>query len=274
MNKIHVGLLLTVCLFFIEFCNHLPFGVPTEEKWNDCINTFVEYMKHPSYMRVDGKLVFKVHGGELFLYQCSGLWCTKGEKPEVAPEKIPELLAKAQHFLDLLRAAVRAAGLGEMVIGGGLVSTLEPLKESNPIAQLYEFTGTYMDVLDELPTSVTDYPYELMADKARTWRHAHFTDAIPYMPYLPAGYNSRPWRHDDFRPCFKLPTREEWVRELRRIKEDFRDLPGLGVPRSDGTTQNMFTIYAWNEYGEGGTVAPTEGDQYMKLEEIKKIFGK
>jgi hypothetical protein len=33
-----------------------------------------------------------------------------------------------------------------------------------------------------------------------------------------------------------------------------------------------FTIYAWNEFGEGGIVAPTQGDQYMKLEGIKTVF--
>jgi len=47
----------------------------------------------------------------------------------------------------------------------------------------------------------------------------------------------------------------------------------LGFPRKDGTTQKAFTIYAWNEYGEGGILAPTVGDQYMKLEVIKEVFG-
>ena len=34
-----------------------------------------------------------------------------------------------------------------------------------------------------------------------------------------------------------------------------------------------FRIYAWNEFGEGGIVAPTKGDKYMKLEAIKEMFG-
>lgn len=34
-----------------------------------------------------------------------------------------------------------------------------------------------------------------------------------------------------------------------------------------------FTIYAWNEFDEGGIVAPKQGDQYMKLEGIKTVFG-
>ena len=34
-----------------------------------------------------------------------------------------------------------------------------------------------------------------------------------------------------------------------------------------------FRIYAWNEFGEGGIVAPTKGDEFMKLEAIKEMFG-
>jgi hypothetical protein len=33
-------------------------------------------------------------------------------------------------------------------------------------------------------------------------------------------------------------------------------------------------IYAWNEFGEGGIVAPTRGDGTMKLEALRQVFGK
>jgi len=35
----------------------------------------------------------------------------------------------------------------------------------------------------------------------------------------------------------------------------------------------MLLIYAWNEFGEGGIVAPTKGDGMMKLEAIREVFG-
>ena len=41
-----------------------------------------------------------------------------------------------------------------------------------------------------------------------------------------------------------------------------------------GGRQKAFTIYAWNEFGEGGIVAPTRGDGYMKLESIGTVFGR
>jgi hypothetical protein len=35
----------------------------------------------------------------------------------------------------------------------------------------------------------------------------------------------------------------------------------------------MLLIYAWNEFGEGGIVAPTRGDKQVKLEVIREVFG-
>ena len=35
---------------------------------------------------------------------------------------------------------------------------------------------------------------------------------------------------------------------------------------------NAQAIYAWNEFGEGGILAPTVGDQESKLEAVQKVF--
>lgn len=96
------------------------------------------------------------------------------------------------------------------------------------------------------------------------------------MPYLAAGWNPRPWTHPKaaahHRRFFAFPTRDEWAAELCAITEDFRKHPRLGLPRGDGSRQPAFTIYAWNEFGEGGIVAPTRGEGAMKLEAIRGVF--
>jgi hypothetical protein len=46
----------------------------------------------------------------------------------------------------------------------------------------------------------------------------------------------------------------------------------LSVPARDGRVK-MLLIYAWNEFGEGGIVAPTTGRGQMMLEGISQIFG-
>jgi hypothetical protein len=98
------------------------------------------------------------------------------------------------------------------------------------------------------------------------------------VPYLAAGWNPRPWTHPQSDPnhrrFFTFPTRAEWSEELKAVRDDFYKYPQFGLPRRDGSLQPAFTIYAWNEFGEGGIVAPTQGEGSMKLEAIREVFGR
>jgi len=237
--------------FMIEFCNHPPFAVATDEDWNRCIQTWLKAFRHPSYLRVGGRLVFKVHGGDFFLQQ-------NGGDP-----------VRARARLDTLRQAVRQAGLGELLIGGG-VGAAEHIGPEHPLAKIFDFTATYMEV-PNLKQTAEDYPYEALAPAAREARQVHATDALPYVPYLAAGWCPRPWA--DPRPCFKFPTRAEWEAELRGMKDGLAANANLGLPLPGGGRQKSFTIYAWNEFGEGGIVAPTRGENTMKLDAIRAVFG-
>jgi hypothetical protein len=219
--------------------------------WDRCVATWLKAFRHQSYLRVGGRLVFKVHGGHFFLQQNGGD------------------LAHARARLEALRQAVRQAGLGEMLIGGG-VGAGERIGPEHPLAKLFDFTATYMEV-PNLKQTANDYPYETLAKAAREARQVHATDALPYLPYLAAGWCPRPW--EDPRPCFKFPTRAEWEAELRDMKSGFAAAANLGLPLPGGGRQKLFTIYAWNEFGEGGIVAPTRGEQTMKLDAIRAVFG-
>jgi len=46
----------------------------------------------------------------------------------------------------------------------------------------------------------------------------------------------------------------------------------LGIP-ADGGREKMLLIYAWNEFGEGGIMAPTQGEKEMKPEAVREVFG-
>lgn len=236
--------------FFIEFCNHPPFEVEGADRWEQCVAEWLEIMAHPSYLRIDGRAVFKVHGGDFFIEQNGGD------------------VDLARRRLDLLRASARDNGLGEMLIGGGVMAT-QAIGPDNPIARLFDFTCTYMDVPPH-ERMEEDYDYEMLADLARTARYVHAADAVPYVPYLAAGWNPRPW--PDERATYAFPRRDQWNAELVRMKQDLAALPNLGFPRRDGTLEPAFNIYAWNEFGEGGIVAPTESEGAMKLEEIRDVF--
>ncbi|MCL5270216.1 MAG: hypothetical protein M1457_06640 [bacterium] len=236
--------------FFVEFCNHQPFRVVTDEDWNYCTGVWLKAMAHPSYLRVGGRLVFKFHSGGRFYEDCDGD------------------IQKCRARLNDLRDKVRKAGLGEMVICGG---NMGPVKEGHWALGLFDFGGDYNAVLvEEKAKGGPDQPFALEADFAARIREERSRSLIPYMPFLLAGWNPRPWHGTT---NFALPTRAQWKAELERVARELSANPNLGIPLPDGRLQKAFNIYAWNEFGEGGFVAPTRGDGYMKLECIREVFG-
>ncbi|HOF40251.1 MAG TPA: hypothetical protein PLD73_09275 [Candidatus Hydrogenedentes bacterium] len=231
--------------FMLEFCNHPPFEVATDEDWTRCVELWTSWIQHPQYLRIDGKPVFKVHGFHHFYTQ-------NGRDPAFCKKR-----------LDQLRQSVRDAGAGEMLIGCG-VGEHDVIAEGHPAVSLFDFTAVYMGV-PPLEQRSEDYPYKTLLDRAQVSWKTHGGDAIPHMPYLPAGWSPRPW-HDP-RPSFAFPTRGEWDGALSDIKAALTTTSILGLPG-----QKAFTIYAWNEFGEGGIVAPTQGEGTMKLEGIQANF--
>ena len=236
--------------FYIEFVNHPPCEVRTEQEWQECLAAWSDMFKHPSYLKIGNRLVFKIHGAGHFMDQ--------NDKD----------IARCKAQIKSLRETARKATGLEMIIGGGVMA--QGVAAGNPVTELFDFTCTYGDI-PPLVQRKENYPYEILADVGRAARFNHCRDPIAYMPYLMAGWNPGPW--PDNRAYFELPTREQWSLELKRMKEDLLVYPNMGLPLPDGTLQPAFTCYAWNEFGEGGFIAPTQGDQYMKLEEIKKYFG-
>ena len=162
--------------FAIEFCNHQPYQVKNDEDWAHCVQTWVEAMRHPSYLRVGGRPVFKVHSWHHF-------WDENGKDVKRCRER-----------LDFLRRAAGEAGLGEVLIGCGIPSG-ETIGAGHPAGELFAFTGTYMEV-PGLPQREADYPYEKLAQFIRQNREQHGKDKIPYVPYLGAGFNAKPWPDD------------------------------------------------------------------------------
>jgi hypothetical protein len=235
--------------FFIEFCNHPPFEVTTDQQWQECLADWAKYIAHPSYLKIGGRAVFKVHGAQYFIDQNGGD------------------IARCVQQLDSIRALFRNWKM-DVIIGAG-VQAEDHVAANSPIATVFDFTCTYMD-LPDLPRTEKDYPYEPLGEHCRMARRVHSKDAIPYMPYMPAGWSPRPW--PDTRACFALPDREEWRKELELMKKDLLTLPNLGLPLPDGSVQPAFNCYAWNEFGEGGIVAPTHRFEYMKLEELQRMF--
>ena len=231
--------------FMLEFCNHPPYEVSTDAAWDECVALWARCMAHPSYLRIDGRPVFKVHGGHYFIAQ-------NGNDPE-----------KCRARLEKVREALRAQGLGEPIIGCG-VGAGEAVGAGHALARLFDFTSTYMD-LPSLPRRAEDYPYRDLASFIEKGRSAHVDDAVPYLPFVGAGWAPHPW--PDQRACFLPPSTGEWETALRKVASDLAACSRFGFPGA-----KAFTIYAWNEFGEGGFIAPTAGEGYGRLEVLRRLF--
>jgi hypothetical protein len=238
--------------FMVEICNHPPFTITTDEAWEDCIRTLLPAFRHPSYLRVGGRRVVKIHSNHHFALD-NGMDT-----------------ARQQARLDRLRLAVKEAGLGDLLIGCGVTAGLA-IGRDWPHTRLYDFTNTYMGV-PEIEARPEDHPYDRLAQAVQEWNRKAVQSALPYVPFIAAGWNPRPWR--DRRPSFTFPTRMEFAAQLRQVMEDLKTQPNAGLPLPGGGRQKAFTIYAWNEFGEGGIVAPTQGEGMMKLEAIAEVFGR
>jgi len=237
--------------FTVEFVNHPPFGITSDAAWESACREWCKTMKHPSYLRIGGRPLFKVHGVQYFLEQ-------NGKHPERAADR-----------LATLRRIARELGLPNPLIGGGVgVGAVAAGSAAAP----YDFLTTYMEIPD-LPRRDEPYSYETLIEYAEDgWLRYAVGSQKPYVPYVPAGWDPRPWK--DPRPSFEMPTRSEWTAALRRVKAALDASPKLGIPTAGDGRQKMLLIYAWNEFGEGGIVAPTKGEGTMKLEAIREVFGR
>ncbi len=237
--------------FTLEFVNHPPFDLKTDDQWKSACREWAAVMNDPAYLRVNGRPVFKIHGLHHFLNQ------NGGDVQRVAER------------LRILRGIARESGLPDPLISSGVMAVGADTIAA--AAAPYDFLTTYMD-MPGLPTVAQPYPYSrLLAHAEQAWKSYAEKSPRPYVPYLPAGWDPRPWK--DPRPSFDMPKPGEWQSALRKIKAALDHSPNLGLRATPTQRQKMLLIYAWNEFGEGGILAPTRGDGSMKLEAIRQVFG-
>jgi len=120
------------------------------------------------------------------------------------------------------------------------------------------------------------FPYAEVLRYQADARGNQSRDSVPYLPNVIAGFDPRPW--EEAGPSFAAPTRAEWTAALAQAR-DLVTSPGnrvFGIPDATSASgvRPAISIYAWNELGEGGILAPTEGDGTMKLDALKEVFGR
>lgn len=180
------------------------------------------------------------------------------------------------------------AGPGAPGLGDTYVRVLPPVN--------WEWTGTYNDAQpvcpsepnwlcpqynnswwpNATPTGAKIFPYEQCAVYQAQARGNHSNDTVPYVPNVIASFDPRPWEEQG--ASFTFPALAEWTAALQQawdlVASPSNHIFGFPDPTSATGIQPAVTIYAWNEFGEGGIVAPTTGDGYMKVQAIAAVFRK
>lgn len=229
--------------FVVEYCNHPPFAILDASAWLRTCHTFAEWFSHPSYFTIDGRALFKIHGFHFFLEQCGG-------DRNVMAQRI-----------ETLKAVTREVAGKELTVCAGIVGA-DITAELKEYLDILDFFSVYMD-MPLLEPLEQDYAYELLKDYAISCAQKCAELGIAMQPYYPSGWNPRPW-HDP-RPSFRLPDREQIRQGVTQLRQLIQNESLLGI-HSGGRCYDAFTIYAWNEYGEGGYLSPTLIEYDEKLQ--------
>jgi hypothetical protein len=112
---------------------------------------------------------------------------------------------------------------------------------------------------------------ELVQAHQQAWRGSR---EQPYMPTLSVGWDKRPWEGErglGQQPGWHFPDRTpaQFAKALQSAVEWMDQHP------DQTTTERIVLLYAWNEFGEGGYLAPTKGDpEGAYLKAVKEVLGR
>ena len=153
-----------------------------------------------------------------------------------------------------LQAAAKEAGLPGLAIAA--------CGNGNP--QLGYTHRTHYNVIPGYASGSQARKYaELVEAHKRVW---HGSRQQPFIPEITAGWDKRPWegpRGLGQAQGWYYPDRspEQFAGFLRAA------LQWMDKHPEQTTNERVVLVYAWNEYGEGGYIAPTRGDpggRYLK----------
>lgn len=242
--------------FYLHYANdHTSLGANERSVWREFVDEWITIMKHPQYLHVGERPMFKI-------FRLSKLYHDAGDD-----------LDEVKWRFDYLRESVEAEGLNEPLIGAGLIPPRTFPEPVEPVLdEQFDFISSYSSYWPGNADETGSRSYDELTEKtSEHWKMVNELYSTPYMPALTAGYDHRAWGRDDT-PRYN-PSAEDWERSLRTIKLALDENPGLRVPDGSKEGQKMFNVYAWNEFGEGGYMAPTVDDGWMKLEVLADIFG-
>ena len=234
--------------YAILYVNGDPFDVQPAD-WTTAVNEWVGYMTDPAYVQINGKPAF-------FIINVGEMRSVFGTSSAVAGA------------LQQLRTAAQAQGLdGVYVVGGfgvpnGTVGQ-NSLTNGFDIAQEDGYDAVAFYGYPFAPPAVNgSLPFSTLAGAgAWTWDQARQNSSLPFIPTVMTGWDPRPWNETESatgdlmwysRTPADVATFAQSAITWTATNPQLRPEPAPTPP--------LVLMEAWNEFGEGSHIVPTNGD--------------
>jgi len=224
--------------FSLLIANHQGNEIIGTQNWIDLGKYLMPYLKHSQYLTVDGKPLITI-----FSTNTSDKDGLTAMQELALKEGLPGVAIAANNFYS----------------SGGL-----------------DYGYTHRTNYNCIPPNDTNskkhYYEELVTFNKSCWQWNGITQKQTYIPLVMAGWDKRPWEGPD-----GYGNKPEECYYLNCSPQKFSNLLKDAITWMDNnptktTKERIIIIFAWNEFGEGGFIAPTLGDPDGKyLKAIKEI---
>jgi hypothetical protein len=213
-----------------------------------------DYFTKESYWMVDGRCYFSIYQLRTFIEGLGGL-------------------DQAKMALDSLRAKTIAAGRKGVYLNAmdwQLPNDARNAIKTLGIDSVTSYVWVHIIKLKDFPK--TDYAW-VAGQYFAQWDAQHETYGVPYFPNVTSGWDPSP-RVPESVPYDgkKYPNTpilgDNSPERFKRALEQAR-LRAVRLPEG----QRIVTIYAWNEWTEGGFLEPDTRNKLASLSAIKQVFG-
>ena len=234
-------------------------GVVTPDTWNGIADELIrDYFVQPGYWRIDGRPYFSFYLATNVITSLGGV--------EKAAAALREFRAKA----------VRA-GLPGLHLNGVLYGTTPEQARALGFDSLTSYVWVHHQELPGFPASdyVTFRDAYFKALRQGGWINGLETPAsswgLPYLPNVMMGWDASP----------RCPPGGRWEKAaypggpvlVNNTPSAFSNALGQAVAYLDatGTTPRVITVYAWNEWTEGGYLEPEQRTGMEYLDAVRRV---
>ncbi len=231
--------------FCLNWCNHAPVETQTREEFEALEDVALErYLKHPSYLRIDGKPVVMILSGYSFVK-------TLGVEGARAMFEAFDARCKAEGLNGVYLVFCEGNVTGQQGVEDSLAAGCRAFCLYN-----YPYIGSSVNGPGQPGAEAS---YEDMIERGEgLWKHWRGVTKGAFWPTVMPGWDRRPWTKD--RDLIRTgSTPELFERSLRAARENVND-------------QRVVMIEAWNEWGEGSVLEPSREQRFAYLQKVREVF--